>query len=99
MLLVSDTENFHSWDMNVDDKLGERINIPTIIIRRKDGSLIQQYMADNPSQQVALSIKFVSISQTGMIELKLFMRSDEVKALHFFKEFRQYYDVLCKLTP
>jgi hypothetical protein len=96
MALISDSESFHR-DMNVDDKLGERIDIPTIIITNKDGRSITRYMAANELNKVTISIKFVGVHETGRIEMKLFMRSDDPKALHFFKEFRQYYEgLLCK---
>jgi hypothetical protein len=94
MVLISDNESFHD-EFNVDDKLGERIDIPTIVILKKDGGSIVKYIKENPLNKVIMSIKFVAVQESGKIEMKLFMRSDDVKALHFFKEFRQFYTELC----
>jgi predicted DNA binding protein len=96
MLLVSDDETFHH-DMNIDDQLGERIDIPTVILKKSDGQAIIDYLKKNELTKVTMSIKFVSVSENGKIVLKLFMRSDDVKALEFFKEFRGYYEKMCKI--
>jgi hypothetical protein len=94
MLLISDDEGFHS-NKNIDDKLGERVDIPSVIIKNKDGRILTNYLTQTPTAKIVMSIKFISVSESGKIELKLFMRSDDVKSLHFFKEFRQYYSTLC----
>jgi hypothetical protein len=95
MLLVSDDQTFH-FETNVDDALGGRIDIPTIVMKNQDGRTLIDYMKKNILSKVTMSIKFVSLNDNGKVELKLFMRSDDVKSLHFFKEFRSYYNKLCK---
>jgi hypothetical protein len=96
VVLISDSENFHHEE-NKDDKLGERIDIPTVIIRKSDGETITDYMKKNTIRKVTMSVKFVSVVEEGQrIEVKLFMRADDPKALHFFKEFKQYYLPLSK---
>jgi hypothetical protein len=96
MVLISDSQSFHQ-EMNIDDKLGEKIDIPTIIITNKVGGAITRYMAASELNKVTMSIKFVGIRETRKVNIKLFMRSDDLEALHFFKEFRQYYEELCML--
>jgi hypothetical protein len=93
LIIVSDDETFHD-EMNVDDKLGERIDIPTIIITNGNGSTIKRYIETHEESRVIVSIKFVSIKEGDMINLELYMRSDDAKALHFFKEFENYYSLL-----
>jgi hypothetical protein len=95
MLLVSNDETFHH-EMNVDDKLGERIDIPTVILKKSDGETIKRYISNNPHQKVMMSVKFVSVKEGGNVQIDLYMRSDDVKSLHFFKEFRSYYEILSK---
>ena len=80
--------------MNVDDKLGERIDIPTIIITKSNGDTIKKYIDNHHETKVTVSIKFVSIKEGENINIELYMRSDDAKALHFFKEFENYYDLL-----
>ncbi len=93
MLLVSDDESFHD-ELNVDDKLGERIDIPTIIITKGNGHSIKRYIENNPLSKVIVSVKFVSLKEGENTTVELYMRSDDPKALHFFKEFQSYYDLL-----
>jgi hypothetical protein len=83
--------------MNVDDKLGERIDIPTIILTKTNGETIKKYIENNHGTKVTVSIKFVSIRKEGEnINIELYMRSDDAKALHFFKEFESSYELLSK---
>lgn len=93
MLLVSDDETFKTSD-NVDDQLGNRVDIPTVIIKKSDGQSIKRYLNDKPGAKVVMAIKFMSVSNGGPVTVELFMRSDDVKALHFFKEFEAYYGKL-----
>jgi ribosomal protein S4 len=96
MVLVSDNNSFHD-EMNTDDQQGERVDIPSIIIKNGDGFQIKNKIKANPLDSVIMSIKFVSLQEDSDFEvhLTLFLRSDEQKALHFFKEFRDYYSKLC----
>jgi hypothetical protein len=84
--------------MNVDDKLGERIDIPTIILTKTNGETIKKYIENNHGTKVTVSVKFVSIKDGESINIELYMKSDDAKALHFFKEFEAYYDLLSKLN-
>ena len=92
-MLVSDDASFHH-EMNVDDKLGERIDIPSVIISNADGSSIIRYMNTHPDNKVIMAVKFVSVKENGELNVELYMRSDDVKALHFFKEFKNFYELL-----
>jgi len=95
MLLVSDNDYFNYKD-NVDDQLGDRIDIPSIILKKNEGDEIRKYIMDNPSKKVVMSIKFTASKTDGPLKIELFIKSDDMKALHFFKEFKQYYDKLSK---
>ena len=98
MLLISDNDYFNH-ESNVDDQLGDRIDIPTIILKKNEGGEIRKYLSENPSQKVVMSIKFTASKNDGPLKIELFMKSDDMKALHFFKEFKQYYDKLSKNIP
>jgi hypothetical protein len=92
MLLVSNDE-FLSKSENIDDKTGERVNIPTVIIKNTDGALIKKSLQNqNDSQKVSLAVKYTNINKDGNLVMELYMRSDDVKALHFFKEFKSNFD-------
>ena len=95
MLLVSDNENFN-YESNVDDQLGDRIDIPTVIIKKNEGDEIRKHLTTNPSEKVVMSVKFMASKSDGPLKIELFMKSDDMKSLHFFKEFKQYYDKLSK---
>ena len=95
MLLVSSDRTFQERK-NVDDQLGSRVDIPTVIIRKDEGEEIRTYMSLNAAEKVVMSIKFSGMKSSDSLTIELFMRSDNLKSLHFFKEFRQYYDKLSK---
>lgn len=95
MLLVSSDRTFQE-SKNVDDQLGNRVDIPTVIIKKDEGDEIRQYMSMNQGDKVVMSIKFSGAKNNDNLNIELFMRSDNLKSLHFFKEFRQYYDKLGK---
>lgn len=97
MLLVSNDERTEK-DENVDDKLGESVNIPTIIMKRSDGQLIKEAINNSNEESIVLmSVKFTSLDIGEKLNFELFMRSDDIKALHFFKEFEQYFQKMSKL--
>ncbi len=96
MILVSDKNKLHE-EMNVDDKFGSRIDIPTIIIKKDDGEIIKKYMRENHNNKITLSVKFTSFREKGNVDIDLYMRSDDIKSLHFFKEFRTYFEKLGKI--
>jgi hypothetical protein len=93
MLLVSSDRTFQE-SKNVDDQLGSRVDIPTVIIKKDEGDEIRQYMSLNQGEKVVMSIKFSGAKNNDNLTIELFMRSDNLKSLHFFKEFRQYYNKL-----
>ena len=93
MILVSDDDSFKD-SLNSEDKLGERVEITTIIIKKKDGDIIKDYFRQNPNNDVSMSVKFNSIIEGDKFDFQLFLRSDDIKALNFFREFRVYYEKL-----
>lgn len=96
MLLVSDDRSFKEH-RNRDDVLGNRITIPTVILKKDEGEAIKNYIDNNKNEKVVMSIKFSGVNNGGILTIDLFMKSDNVKSLHFFKEFEQYYKKLSKL--
>lgn len=93
MILVSDDETFKYFD-NVDDKLGERVDIPTVILKKSTGELLKDYIKKNPNAKVTISAKFTGKKEGEKLLFEYFLRSDDVKAIHFFKEFEQYFNLL-----
>lgn len=96
MLLVSDDNTFKP-DFNIDDQFGQRVDIPTVIIQKRVGDLFKEYFNFISRDKIILSIKFSGVKEDGVLEMDLFFRSDDIKALHFFKEFVIYYNRLSKL--
>jgi hypothetical protein len=97
MLLISSDHSFQG-NNNIDDQRGARVTIPTIIIKKEDGDMILDYIKKNEFTKITMSIKFKNILGQGDVFFQIYLRSDEPKALHFFKEFRPYYEKLCKIV-
>ena len=95
MLLVSNDRTFKDRQ-NVDDQLGTRVDIPTIILKKDEGEEIKSFINTNRNEKVVMSIKFTGMKNADTLTMELFMSSDNLKSLHFFKEFKQYYDKLSK---
>jgi len=93
MILVSNDESFKIYD-NVDDKLGEKVDIPTVIIKKSTGDILKDYIKKNKQSKITLSVKFSGVKVGEKFSFELYLRSDDIKALHFFKEFEQYYRLL-----
>lgn len=90
MILVSNDETFKYFD-NVDDKLGERVDIPTVIVKKSTGDLLKDYIVKNPNAKVTISAKFTGKKEGEKLLFEYFVRSDDIKGIHFFKEFQQYF--------
>lgn len=61
VLIISDKDELTEGDPNnFDDGTGDKIKIPTVIIPKKHGDKIKEFMKNNPvnAQFVSLSIKF-----------------------------------------
>lgn len=93
MLLINDN-NILNDEYNVDDQLSNRIDIPTVIIPKSVGEIIKQSLSQPESEKLIMSIKFLSIKENGVLDMMLFFRSDDIKALSFFKEFNSYKNIL-----
>jgi hypothetical protein len=92
MIVVSDDETW-LFKQNHDDQLGERVDIPTVIFKKNFGSNITDYMKKNPDQRVIISVHFTGIKK-DKLEIDFYLRSDDVKALHMFTEFREVFEKL-----
>ncbi len=93
MLLVSNDRTFKDF-RNIDDQLGNRVDIPTVIIRKDEGDEIRNFLSANTNEKVVISIKFSGAKSGEGLTMELFLRSDDMKSLHFFKEFQSYYTKL-----
>lgn len=101
MLIVDDDNNLDNNEKyNILDLRGNSIKIPTLIIPRKYGDLIKDYIQMNKAthisqfEPVIASIKFSAFNPDGTIEMNLFMSSDDLNAIHFFNEFKKYKEQL-----
>ena len=102
MLIASDS-NILEEEYNVDDPT-EIVSIPTIIISKDFGDIIREYtkIKKDTNEYIVISIKFSGVKEGGIVELELFMRSDDQKARNFFAEFSYYKEKLgekMKFTP
>ena len=102
MLVVDDDNNLDNNDKyNIIDLRGNAIKIPTLIIPRNYGDIIKNYIYSQknknqgqsfhiPSELVIISIKFSAYNEDGIVEMYLFLSSDDINAILFFKEFEKY---------
>lgn len=93
MILVSNDETYKYYE-NVDDKLGERVDIPTVIVKNSVGKILKDFILKNKQTKITMSVKFTGVKEGENLAFDFFLRSDDIKALHFFKEFQQYYKLL-----
>ena len=94
IMLLIDDNNILNDEYNVDDQLSNRIDIPTVIIPKSVGEIIKQSISQPGSDKLIMSIKFLSTKDNGVLDMMLFFRSDDIKALSFFKEFNSYKNIL-----
>ena len=94
MLIASDS-NILEEEYNVDDPK-ENVYIPTIIIPKDFGDIIREYtkLKKDKNEYIVLSIKFSGVKEGGIVNIELFMRSDDQKARNFFSEFSYYKEIL-----
>jgi len=105
MLIVDDDNNLDNNDKyNILDLRGNSIKIPTLIIPRNYGDIIKDFIREqkiNYNERlettidpIIVSIKFSAYNPDGTIEMNLFMSSDDLNAIYFFKEFQDYKNLL-----
>ena len=94
MLIASDS-NIIEEEYNVDDII-EKPSIPTIIVTKDFGDIVREYSkysenAKNKEEKnIILNMKFSGIKESGKVEIELFFRSDDKKALSFFSDFNYF---------
>ena len=101
MLLVSDSNHLND-EYNIDDPIGNKISIPTVIITKSIGDIIKEWIKENPIIKPIISIRFTGVKKSGEINIEFYYRSDDVKALNFFTEFYYYKTLLSpilRFTP
>ena len=82
MLLASDSNTLND-DYNVDDQLGDSIDIPTIILSKDVSDIIREHLISE-KEDIIISIYF-SGNALKNVEMNLFYRSDDLKVFSFFK--------------
>ena len=90
MLLVYNSNEIDDNDYNVDDPIGEKVEIPSMIIPKDIGNIIKEFIYENPKEIVTISLKFSGLLKNGKVEIELYYRSDDFKALNFYKEFEYF---------
>ena len=101
MMIVDDDNNLNNNDKyNILDLRGNSIKIPAIVIPRNYGDIIKDFIREqkiNKTEKledtidpIIVSIKFSAYNPDGTIEMNLFMSSDDLNAIYFFKEFDKY---------
>jgi hypothetical protein len=75
MLLAFDSNNINE-EYNVDDLIGEKVEIPTMIIGKDFANLIKEYYRENEDndfyENITISIKFSGVKKDGNVKLDLF---------------------------
>ena len=109
MLIIDDDNDLENNDKyNILDLRGNSIKIPTLIIPRDYGDKIKNYFYSNQMntkeflEPVIINVKFSAYNPEGNVEMNLFMSSDDLNAIYFFKEFKRYKEYLkdkIKFTP
>lgn len=93
-LIIISNDNYFAETLNVDDTEGKQITIPTMIVNAATGAILTDYLRENNNlgtfARITLSLSFKSNIENDKLNMKMYFRSDQVKALHFFKEFEQY---------
>ena len=93
MLIIDDDNDLGNNDKyNILDLRGNSIKIPTIIIPRNYGDVLKNhfYLDKDKLNPIIISIKFSAYNPEGKVEMNLFMSSDDINAIYFFKEFDLY---------
>ena len=93
MIIVSSKNNF-SEELNIDDHDGRTITIPSKIINKDSGQIISHFLSTREDSKVLISMSFTEMDFDNKINFMLFFRSDQIKALHFFNEFKYYKELL-----
>lgn len=90
------TDNFNgAYFMNYDDiEIGSDISIPTLLILTNIAVKINSTIISGTD--VWANLYFESIMSSTALEFQYFLRSDNIKALHFFEEFESYFNMIKK---
>ena len=97
MLIIDDDNDLENNDKyNILDLRGNSIKIPTIIIPRNYGDILKNHFYSNKNKDInniepiIITVKFSAYNPEGKVEMNLFMSSDDLNAIYFFKEFEHY---------
>ncbi len=91
VLIIISNDDTYKDTYNIEDKLSDSVSLPTIIVTNSSSKdIVSQFKAN---VDVQISIKFEK-KYNDKISIELYLRSDNIKSLSFFKEFNEYYLLL-----
>ena len=99
MLIIDDDNDLENNDKyNILDLRGNAIKIPTLIIPRNYGDILKNHFynlnnnnkVEGKLDPIIISVRFSAYNLEGKVEMNLFMSSDDLNAIYFFKEFNDY---------
>jgi len=78
-----------------DDGRGREITIPGVLISKKEGDRIIQYMKDHPTVDVVMEIDFEMEHESNIVKLDVFLTADTEVVYKLLKDF-YFYNILLK---
>ena len=90
MLIASDSGILEE-EYNIDDPT-ETVLIPTVIVTKEFGDIIREFIKEkqDKNEYIVINVKFSGAKEGNRVIIELFFRSDDIKALDFFNEFKYY---------
>lgn len=70
-IIIDDREEYSENLIMADDGTGHSINIPSFIIRKKDGNIIKDTIINNPTKTVYLKAELEIIHPDNRVEYEL----------------------------
>ena len=70
MLLIYDSNQIDEDNIyNIDDVIGKKVTIPSMIISKDFGNIIKKYIEENKNDTIIISMKFSGDLNNGKIKL------------------------------
>jgi hypothetical protein len=90
MLILIDKENT-ILNSEIFQETGDDITIPVTFIRNKDGKILEEYILNNPNDNIIAEINFKP-KQKKFVQFKFFFSSSEPKAYELIGNMTKYID-------
>ena len=94
MIIDNTDENISNVIMS-DDGTGSGIRIPAMIISKKDGEILKNFLTSQSKdliEKAALTAEFIMENPDNTVEWQFFYTSQNDKSLDFLRNFRDYYE-------